>query len=388
MKPSTTLTHGYYLQDVTEQHGKIVAEYVWIDGTGVNVRSKARTLDHTITSVEELPEWNYDGSSTMQAETHDSEVIMKPVRFFPDPFRGGDNILVLCATYRRGSSSEGKEVPANTNFRHFAEPILQSVETHHPWFGLEQEYTLFEKMDILTQQPLGWPLGGYPIAQGPYYCGVGTNISYGRIVQDLHLRACLHAGINISGTNAESMPGQWEFQIGPCEGIEAGDHLWMARYILGRITEDLNIGLSFDPKPVKGNWAGAGCHANFSTVEMREEGGYEHIQGAIEKLSEAHKEHIAVYGQGNERRLQGANETCHIDLFKSGVADRTASIRIPSTVKLQGKGYFEDRRPASNVDPYLVTAKLCSTVLLEGKEFDGMGDHYQNWVQEMIDRSK
>lgn len=380
-----SFTHGFYSkQENTEQFGRIVAEYIWIDGTGINVRSKSRTLDSKVESLSDLPEWNYDGSSTMQAVTHNSEVILRPVAYFSDPFRGGDNLLVLCSTYKK-SDTTGEVVPANTNFRHFVEEIFENVQEHHPWFGIEQEYTLFERMDSLCQQPLGWPLGGYPVAQGPYYCSVGSTICYGRIVMDLHYKACLAANIEISGTNAETMPGQWEFQIGPCEGIQIGDHLWMARYLLGRITEDLNIGLSFDPKPVGGNWAGAGGHINFSTVEMREDGGYEHIQEAIEKLSNNHKKHIQLYGTGNERRLQGANETCHIDVFKSGVGDRTAAVRIPTMVKKDGKGYFEDRRPASNVDPYIACALLCSTTLLEGKGYEEIKAHYDQWLQEIKD---
>jgi glutamine synthetase len=375
---SKILRYGHYTSPSEEQFGRIIAEYVWIDGTGINLRSKARTLDKPVTSVSDLPEWNYDGSSTMQAVTHDSEVTLKPVNYFADPFRGGDNILVLCTTYRRNRVT-GEEVPANTNFRHYAEPIFEAVKDHHCWFGMEQEYTLFEKMTILNQQPLGWPLGGYPVAQGPYYCSVGATICYGRVIMDKHYKACLAAQINISGTNCETLPGQWEFQIGPCEGIEIGDHMVMARYLLGRITEDLDVGVSFDPKPVKGDWSGSGCHTNFSTIEMREEGGYEHIQNAVEKLSEAHKKHIILYGAGNERRLHGGHETCHIDIFRAGVGDRGASIRIPTQTKREGKGYFEDRRPASNIDPYVVGAVLCSTILLDGKGYDELVEAHNKW---------
>ena len=381
-KPTHSLKFGNYTNIPTEQHGRIVAEYIWIDGTGVSVRSKARTLDNKIETVDDLPEWNFDGSSTMQASTENSEIILKPVSFFSDPFRGGDNILVLCSTYRVDQADGGKLVPANTNFRHFAEPIFKSVEQHKPWFGIEQEYTLFEKMNALTKQPLGWPLGGYPAAQGPYYCSVGANICFGRVVSDLHYRACLAAKINISGTNCEVMPGQWEFQIGPCEGIEIGDHMWMARYLLGRITEDMDIGLSFDPKPIEGDWNGAGCHTNYSTIEMREEGGYEHIQSAVEKLSKTHKKHIELYGLGNEKRLSGVHETCNIDTFRAGVGDRGASVRIPTNTKKEGKGYFEDRRPASNIDPYIVGALLCSTTLLDGKGYDDIKEHYENWREQ------
>jgi glutamine synthetase len=376
------LTYGMYTKIPNNQFGKVIAEYIWIDGTGISVRSKSRTLNSKVEKLEDLPEWNFDGSSTGQAITEDSEVILKPVFYCLDPFRGGDNILVLAQCYK--VNEQGQYIPVNTNFRHFATDIFEDVAAHKPWFGLEQEYTLFERMNATATQPLGWPLGGYPTAQGPYYCGVGTNICYGRIVMDLHYKACLAAKLEISGVNTENMPGQLEFQIGPCEGISAGDHMWIARYILGRITEDLGLGLSFDPKPVKGDWSGAGCHANFSTIEMREEGGYEHIMKAAETLGTKHIEHIELYGIGNEKRLHGAHETAHIDTFKIGVADRSASIRIPSQTKIDQKGYMEDRRPSSNVDPYIVSSILCSTILLEGKQVDQMTKHYRNWRKEIL----
>ena len=379
---SIKLTHGHYLKSQLDQHGKIIAEYVWIDGTGIGLRSKCRTLPAAITDISELPEWNYDGSSTGQATTENSEVTLKPVAFYPDPFRGGDNILVMCSTYGWANKEKTEFAPTNTNFRHFSEPIFELGAEHHPWFGIEQEYTLFECTNAFTRWPLGWPEGGYPPAQGPYYCSVGATVCYGRIVMDLHYKACLAAKINISGTNGEVMPGQWEFQIGPCEGIEIGDHLWMARYLLGRVTEDLNIGLDFHPKPLAGDWNGAGCHTNYSTQVMRDEGGIKYINEAVEALSKVHLEHISVYGTENELRLTGKHETCSIKNFRSGVGDRGASIRIPTSAHREGKGYFEDRRPASNIDPYVVAAMLVSTTLLEGKHRDELVEHYQKWLEQ------
>ena len=213
--------------------------------------------------------------------------------------------------------------------------------------------------------PYGWPKNGYPRPQGPFYCSAGAENAYGRRVADAHYRACLYAGVKVSGTNAEVMPGQWEYQVGPCVGITSGDDMTMSRYIMHRVCEDFGVVCSFDPKPIAGDWNGAGCHTNFSTKEMREDGGFAKIIEAVEKLGKKHLEHIAAYGEGNERRLTGAHETAPITKFSYGVAHRGASVRIPRQAKLEGKGYFEDRRPASNMDPYVVTAKIVKTCLLD-----------------------
>lgn len=326
------------------QHGKVQAEYIWIDGLN-ELRSKTKTLDAVPKSVDDLPEWNFDGSSTDQAPGHDSDIILIPVSIFADPFRKGHNKLVLCETYNPDGT------PNKTNYRHEAKKIMQAHADEHPWFGIEQEYTLFD----VDGQVLGWPKGGYPGPQGPYYCGVGAKKVFGRDVVEAHYKACLYAGVTISGVNAEVMPGQWEFQVGPCEGIDMGDHLWLARYLLNRVSEDFGIVVSLHPKPIPGDWNGAGCHTNYSTAAMRAEGGIKAIEEAINKMSLRHAEHIAVYGDDNDKRLTGRHETGHIGNFSYGVANRGASIRIPRHVAAQGKGYLEDRRPASNIDPYRVT---------------------------------
>ena len=101
-----------------------MAEYVWIDGSGITLRSKCRTLPEKVRSLADIPEWNYDGSSCYQATTDNSEIIMKPVAYFSDPFRGGDNILVLCETFKWEDSTCKKLIPSNTNFRATAMEIF------------------------------------------------------------------------------------------------------------------------------------------------------------------------------------------------------------------------------------------------------------------------
>ena len=205
------LQNQYNVLHGIDQQGKIIAEYVWIDGTGITLRSKCRTLDKPVTCLADLPDWNYDGSSTYQATTENSEVILKPVAYFRDPFRQGDNILVLAEGYIWADAKLDKLIPTNTNFRHFAKQIFDAVEHEETWYGIEQEYTLLGTLTKFTTWPLGWPHNGYPGPQGPYYCSVGAANCFGRIIADMHYKACLYAGINISGTNAEVMPGQWEY---------------------------------------------------------------------------------------------------------------------------------------------------------------------------------
>jgi glutamine synthetase len=324
-------------------------------------------MSKKVTDIGQLRIWDFDGSSTNQAPGSDSDVYLRPAAIFKDPFRGGDNILVLAETYNNDGT------PNRTNYRHHTKKVMDLAKDSVPWFGLEQEYTLFDA----DGAPFGWPKGGFPGPQGPYYCGAGvlplaaqvssslisllsgTGKVFARDLIEAHYRACLYAGVNISGINAEVMPSQWEFQVGPCEGISMGDHLWMARYLLVRIAEQWGIKVSFHPKPLSGDWNGAGCHTNYSTKAMREPGGMKFIDEAIQKLSKRHAEHIAVYGEDNDLRLTGRHETGHIGDFSSGVANRGASIRVPRHVAAQGYGYLEDRRPASNIGQYIIFLPLC-----------------------------
>ncbi|KAK5117017.1 hypothetical protein LTR62_006738 [Meristemomyces frigidus] len=341
------------------QKGAVIAEYVWIDASG-GTRSKCKTLREKPTSIKELPEWNFDGSSTGQAPGDNSDVYLRPVAMYPDPFRGGENILVLAECWM----SDGK--PNSYNFRHDASVLMEKNASHEFWFGLEQEYTLLDAQGW----PYGWPKNGFPAPQGPYYCGNGTGKVFCRDIVEAHYKACLYAEINISGTNAEVMPAQWEYQIGPCTGIELGDHMWMSRFLLHRVAEEFGVKVTFAPKPIPGDWNGAGLHSNVSTKEMRADGGMKHMEKAMEALSKRHKEHMTVYGEGNEARMTGAHETASYDKFTWGIANRGASVRINRQCADEGKGYFEDRRPASNADPYQITGMIVETLCgkVEGVE--------------------
>ncbi|TIA87069.1 hypothetical protein E3P81_04073 [Wallemia ichthyophaga] len=339
-----------------DQGDSIQAEYIWIDGDG-ELRSKTTTVNHKVESIQELKEWNFDGSSTNQAPGHDSDIYLRPAAFFRDPFRKGNNILVIAECY----NSDG--TPNKTNYRHYAKKAMDLAKDEDPWFGIEQEYTLFDA----DGSPYGWPKGGFPAPQGPYYCGVGAGKVFARDLIESHYRACLYAGVNISGINAEVMPSQWEYQVGPCAGIDMGDHLTLARFLLARIAEDFGIVVSLHPKPfATGEWNGAGAHTNLSTTSTRTPGkGMKAIEDMIMKLEKKHAEHIAAYGDDNELRLTGKHETGNIADFSSGVANRGCSIRVPRHVAEQGYGYFEDRRPASNIDPYRVTGLCVNTMLLD-----------------------
>lgn len=366
-----------------DQGDSIIAEYVWIDGA-MGVRSKARTITGVkeITSLDQLPEWNYDGSSCYQASTSNSEIIVKPVAFFRDPFRGGKNVVVMTETYMWEDNTYSKLIPANSNFRYYAKQIFEAFPDEEPWYGIEQEYTLLDEKNRFTIHPYGWPKAGFPGNQGPYYCSAGGNVTFGRTIADAVYRCCLHAGIKVSGINAEVMPGQWEFQIGPCTGLEIGDHLWMARYFLHRCAEEYGLIASFTPK-LFDDWNGSGCHCNFSTKTMREgSGGMKYIEDMMVKFEEKHKLHMVLYGEDNNKRLTGIHETSSFHEFSYGTGNRGASFRIPTQVRNQdGKGYIEDRRPASNICPYLVSSIIYDTSVLPESKAVPMVEHFNKWKE-------
>ncbi len=323
------------------------AEYIWIDGTEptARLRSKTKIMD----GKGDLPIWGFDGSSTNQAPGKNSDCVLKPVFSCPDPVRGGDNVLVMCEVLLTDMT------PHPTNTRASLRPVAEKFAKQEPLFGIEQEYTFFE-----NGRPHGFPAGGFPAPQGFYYCGVGADEVFGRDVVERHLDFCLQAGLGLSGINAEVMPGQWEFQVGPLGPLEVSDQLWVARWLLYRVAEDFGISATLDPKPVQGDWNGAGAHANFSTKAMRES--YDPIIAACEALGKNIDEHVKNYGANIEMRLTGSHETALWNEFNYGVSDRGASIRIPWQVEVDQKGYIEDRRPNANMDPYTVTRLITNTV--------------------------
>jgi glutamine synthetase len=319
-------------------------EYLWLDGcTPTQIRHKTKVVKD-FGKKEEAPVWGFDGSSTEQADGGSSDCQLKPVRVYPNPLEE-DSSIVLCEVYNVD------DTPHKSNTRRLLEDTIP--DGIDEWVGFEQEYTLFE-----NGRPLGWPENGLPAPQGDYYCG--RNI--GEDISREHMNACIDAGISICGTNAEVMLGQWEYQIGAGGSLHMSDDLWVARWLLERICEKYEILASLHPKPVAGDWNGAGCHTNFSTAEMREEGGDLKIGEAIEKLEPKHQEHIGAYGVDNDQRLTGLHETCDINTFRWGVSDRGASIRVPWQVHRDGRGYLEDRRPSANCDPYVVAQKLLQTI--------------------------
>ncbi|GAA2233586.1 glutamine synthetase beta-grasp domain-containing protein [Streptomyces amakusaensis] len=327
------------------------AEYIWIDGTAPTAKLRSKTK--ILADGAELPLWGFDGSSTNQAQGDASDCVLMPVFSCPDPIRGGSDLLVLCEVLNTDMT------PHPSNTRAELTEAGQRFASQEPIFGIEQEYTFFD-----GDRPLGFPVGGFPAPQGGYYCGVGVDEIHGRDVVEAHLDNCLKAGLGISGINAEVMPGQWEFQVGPLPPVEVADQLWIARWLLYRTAEDFGVSATLDPKPVKGDWNGAGAHTNFSTKVMREgPEGYEAIITACESLGEGSKplDHVKNYGAGIDDRLTGQHETAPWNEYSYGVSDRGASVRIPWQVEKDGKGYIEDRRPNANVDPYVVTRLMVDT---------------------------
>ncbi len=321
-------------------------EYVWLDGYKTpNLRSKIKVVQDWDGLA---PTWNFDGSSTQQAPGHDSERILDPVRLY---LYEPNHYLVLCEVLNPDGT------PHESNQRAKLRGLADFAESSNFWWGFEQEYFLTK-----DRHPLGFPIGGYPDPQGLYYCGVGGNQVKGRHLVEAHLMRCLDMGIQLTGINAEVAVGQWEYQCFAKDTLKACDDLWISRYLLYKMAEWQGLDADLRPKPVRGDWNGSGCHTNFSDNAMRTSGGEGYFMAVLNRLDATHQSHIAEYGEDNDQRLTGDHETQHIGQFSWGVADRGASIRVPSTTAETWVGYLEDRRPASNCDPYRVARLIVDAV--------------------------
>lgn len=338
---------------------KVLATYVWIDDSGINMRSKDRILNCTPYCAEVAPGWAFDGSSTGQASTDNSDTSLNPVAVYRDPFRMEPHVLVLCDVYQ-GANND----PAATNHRKYCNDLCEFHKEEEPWFGLEQEYTMLD----VDGWGLGWPKGGgFPAVKYEYsYCGVGAKYIAGRDVSEAHAKACLYAGIDFEGTNAEVMFACWEWQVGTTVGIKAADDLWMSRYVMSRVAEDYGVQVTYHPKPFGLKHPGVGMHHNFSSKKMRSDGGFAFIKECIQRLEKNHMKHMVKYGNDektNRLRLSGQFETAPFDKFSWGIANRKASIRLQRSIEKKGKGFMEDRRPGGDCDPYLVCGLLLDTCL-------------------------
>ncbi len=326
-------------------------QYVWLDGNEPmqQMRCKTQIIEDFSGKLEDCPMWSFDGSSTQQASGGSSDCLLKPVSIITDPQRKNGYIVLTEVL-----SADGTPHPSN------ARATIEDEDKDF-WFGFEQEYFLW---DPETNKPLGFPADGSdPAPQGQYYCSVGAANAYGREIVEEHLDACLDAGLTVEGINCEVAPGQWEFQTFAKGAKEAGDQIWLARFLLDRVAEQYGIVINYECKPVAGDWNGSGMHANFSNTFLRESGKKEDYDKVCEAFRPVTKEHIEVYGHDNHLRLTGLHETQSIHEFSFGISDRGASIRIPvATVERGWKGWLEDRRPNSAADPYKVAARIVKTV--------------------------
>jgi len=339
-------------------------EYLWLDGYDTpNIRSKTKyatvATENNQISVEDIPEWSFDGSSTEQAEGSDSDCLLVPIRVYSNPIEnqiGINSFIVLCEVFDKNGG-----VHSSNTRQSLREALISSEGSEDMWFGIEQEYTF---LDPNNGRPIGWPSNPteFPHPQGRYYCGVGGDVVVQRKLVEDHAFACLSCGIPLCGTNAEVMLGQWEYQIGTANALDICDDLWVSRYLMEILAERENLSISLTPKPVHGDWNGSGAHINFSTKALRDVGGEEYIEDICRALKKSHVDHIENYGLGNNERLTGKHETACIASFSYGDSDRSASVRIPPSTAKTGKGYLEDRRPASNIDPYRAVRCLVETV--------------------------
>ena len=337
-------------------------EYIWIDNDN-NLRSKIKIIKNISIEINNIPIWTFDGSSTGQAIGTDSDIFIKPIRLYKNPFINYmSSYIVLCECLNKDMT------PHITNYRNELVNTFDKYKDFETQFGIEQEYMIFErkndydKNELNKNLPYKWKEHFEPELGNcnKYYCSVGGDRAFGREISNLHLKLCIIAEIDICGTNLEVVASQLEYQIGICDALKVCDDLFVSRYILHRITEDYNCWINFEPKPYKGdNINGSGCHTNFSNINTRNPSiGLKSIYELCDKLENNHFELLKVSGDGNEERLTGHNETSNINEFTLGNGNRGCSIRINHSVINDGYGYAEYRIPSANVNPYLLINKM------------------------------
>ena len=344
-------------------------DYVWLDGNSTQtLRTKVKYDTIEVENPQQPPspdelfsqigDWSFDGSSTNQAETKSSDLIIRPVKIYGNAFvnrRGGlPSYIVFCEVFNADGS------PHETNERAKLRDALETdTSATDPAFGMEQEYVFW---DTENNIPSGWKWDDKkgvvvePEDSNSYYCGIGGDSIIHRQLAESHAEICLQMNIPIAGFNAEVMKSQWEYQLQPLPPLDAADNLWMSRYVLERIAESRGLAVNIEPKPQEG-YNGSGCHINISTTETRD-GTMDDVESLCSALGEVHEDLIAVYGEDNEKRLTGGYETESIDKFTYGQMDRTTSVRIPAGTIINESGHVEDRRPASNVNPYAAIRTL------------------------------
>lgn len=354
---------------------KIIIEYVWIGGN-MELRSKIKVVSpHEINlssaddrlNLHDVPHWNFDGSSTSQSSGTHSELKLIPVALYNNPLihistYSKKAYAVLCETtfndYTKTNSNNRQKA-----FSFFNSNYVQNLES---WFGFEQEYFI---MNDDIKKLLHKNIDDCVLNVSKFYCSVGSRYNFFRHIAETHMTTCIDAGIQICGINAEVSPCQWEFQIGPGLNLKAADDLWMARYFLEKIAQNFNSYIIWHPKPFK-LLNGSGLHSNFSTKFMRnsnnDTNGLKYIIESIDKLKSTHSTDISSFGDFNDKRMSGLYETSNFDSFHFNIdtpTDRGASVRIGYDTIKNKKGYFEDRRPASNADPYIISKFLALSCL-------------------------
>lgn len=339
-------------------------EYIWFGSNG-EFRSKVRIIRSQPNQINRhlSTRWSYDGSSTGQATTEASEITLVPVAHYEDRSKKR-YFYLLCDSVRETVDENGQITQAtNLSERSRLADLLNNTEvsTLDIWFGFEQEFFIRDQYSLIATE------------QGPFYCGVEVPrdsnpvsrsnrvLEQVRPLTEAIVARCMDIGVNLTGWNLEVAPGQTEIQVFGA-GIKACDDLMMMRYMAHRVLAEHTMVPDFSPKPLGPDWNGSGLHTNVSTAQTRAEGGMDAIRTYMQRMEERHAEHISVYGEGNEQRLTGQHETSSMERFTWGVGNRASSVRIPTETARNGRGYFEDRRPAANANPYAIARVMMETL--------------------------